>query len=107
MHDVYTRYPVTIVSDRYQGVYSGGRWVAWNLDSEDIPTEPDCGDMTAGGFWASMHADLVETGTTRFGPIGFGQTPGEALKNLQEQLTENNNWHARMRAKTRGSHEQA
>lgn len=32
-------YPLTIIKDRYSGVYSGGKWLAFNLDPEEIPMD--------------------------------------------------------------------
>lgn len=33
-----TRWPTTVVRDRYGGVYSGGTWVAFPLRSESVPS---------------------------------------------------------------------
>lgn len=30
-------YPLTIISDRYTGAYSGGEYLAFNLDFDEIP----------------------------------------------------------------------
>ena len=34
-------YPITILTDRYGGTYSGGGWLAFNLPPEEIPFEVD------------------------------------------------------------------
>lgn len=31
-------YPLTIIRDRYNDVYSGGKYLAFNLDADEIPT---------------------------------------------------------------------
>lgn len=28
-------YPLTIIADRYNGTYSGGRFTAWNMDYDN------------------------------------------------------------------------
>jgi hypothetical protein len=30
-------YPVTVIKDRYNGVYSKGKWTAFNCHADDIP----------------------------------------------------------------------
>lgn len=32
-------YPLTVIYDRYNGSYSGGKYVVFNLESLDIPKE--------------------------------------------------------------------
>ena len=44
-------YPVTILTDRYGGTYSGGRWLAFDLPPEEIPFEVDADDVTCYKFW--------------------------------------------------------
>ena len=71
-------YPVTIVKDRYSGCYSGGKWIAWNLHLEDIPNAWDDDDYTCAGFWGSEHIWAR--------PVGKGNTPEEALADLEHEL---------------------
>jgi hypothetical protein len=66
-------YPVTIVLDRYGGVYSGGKWIAWALYPEDVPHEPGEDDSTALAFWHNE----------RKHPCGRGVTPDAALANIR------------------------
>jgi len=68
-------YPVSIVKDRYGGVYSGGRYVAFHLHPEEIPEDAFGGDTEAYYFWEN----------TRM-PIGKGSTPNDALYNLYDIL---------------------
>lgn len=59
-------YPVVLVQDRYQGVYSGGAWLAiCNADCGEGPvtrinlilsTGPSGSDREAGEFWSSPPA---------------------------------------------------
>ena len=49
-------YPLTIISDRYSGTYSGGNYLAFNEYFYDIPEEIDADDVTCSVFW-SEHGD--------------------------------------------------
>ena len=64
-------YPLTIVSDRYGGVYSHGAFTAWNLETYEVPTEISGDDVTCMNFW---HKNKI--------PCGKGQTVEEAVGNL-------------------------
>lgn len=44
---VYDIYPLTIICDRYSGTYSGGEYLAFNLDFDEIPQEVLGDDTTA------------------------------------------------------------
>lgn len=70
-------YPLTIICDRYNGAYSGGRFTAWPVDEWMVP-RLHCGDdgqcMT---FWNEIKAGIV----------GVGDTPDKALENLIENMT--------------------
>lgn len=70
-------YPCTIVNDRYNGIYSGGKWTAWNLDAENVPSEINGGDMACLNFWEVESECYI---------IGRGNTIIEAYKNLYERL---------------------
>ena len=69
-------YPVTIIEDRYTGVYSGGKWTAWNCYPEDIPDDPDDDDVTCCTFWTP----------TNSAQVGIGNTPDEALRDLERKI---------------------
>jgi len=62
-------YPLTICKDRYNGTYSGGKWLAFNSNPHQVPIEPFMDDMTAGTF------DYSE--------VGAGHTKQEAIENLK------------------------
>lgn len=64
--------PVTITPDRYGGVYSGGAWLAFPLDTTAVPDGPFSGDVPAATWWADA-GDM---------PIGRGGSPDEAYANL-------------------------
>lgn len=56
-------YPVTIVRDPNAGVYSGGMFIAWNREADDI-------------WWAENTE-----------PVGIADTPDGALADLVAKLT--------------------
>lgn len=66
------KYPVTVVKDRYGGCYSGGRWVAFPLDTSEIPKEVMGEDIECGEFW-----DLNEE------PVGIGHWAEDAVDDLE------------------------
>lgn len=66
--------PLTIVQDRYNGVYSGGKYTAWNLEYNEIPPEPCGDDVTAMNFWRD---DSM---------VGRGSTPDEAVDDLRQRM---------------------
>ena len=69
-------YPCTIISDRYTGSYSGGRWTAWNLSYDKIPEDIEGDDCDCTGFWFSDHGYKV----------GLGDTPQGAYRDLINKL---------------------
>lgn len=68
-------YPLTIVSDRYGGSYSGGKFTAWNLDADEIPAEIAGDDVECYDFWNKNEAT-----------VGKGDTIREALFDLYIKL---------------------
>lgn len=68
-------YPATIIHDRYNGTYSGGKWTAWNKHFEDVPEDINGDDMTCFNFWADYK-----------GVVGKGNTPNTALIDLKRKL---------------------
>lgn len=68
-------YPLTIVKDRYTGVYSGGLYTAWNLDPDEVPIEICCGDSECMSFW--MNNDIL---------VGIGNTMQDAANDLERKL---------------------
>lgn len=68
-------YPLTIVSDRYTGAYSGGKYTAWNLEPSEVPAEINADDTTRHFFWIDLVIDNEI-------PHGVGNTIEEAVGNL-------------------------
>ncbi len=80
-------YPVTIIQDRYRGVYSGGKWIALAGDDHGdldwFPVlrtamddwGPHGGNIAAKDFWSEEHAN-----------ISVGDTPDEAYANLLKKI---------------------
>ena len=64
-------YPLTIVSDRYGGVYSHGTFTAWNLAMYEVPIEIASDDVTCINF---LGKNTI--------PCGKGATVEEAVGNL-------------------------
>lgn len=72
-------YPLTIVCDRYSGTYSGGRYLALNTYSENMPLEIGGGDTEEGDFFS-------ENGKHTQYKIGKGNTPNEAYEDLYNKI---------------------
>lgn len=67
-------YPLTIKSDRYGGVYSGGKYTAWPYDEADIPDEVDMDDVSCGHIWGVIKSERHH--------VGIGCTPSVAMLDL-------------------------
>ena len=79
--DVYDNlYPLTIVMDRYSGVYSGGKFTAWNLDFDEVPEEICWGDGSA----LEIFRD-IRNGKRNI-VYGVGATPDEAVMDLYMKI---------------------
>ena len=50
-------YPLTVIRDRYNGTYSGASYLAFNLDSNSVPSEVHGSDVPCSYFW-----DLIDEG---------------------------------------------
>lgn len=70
-------YPLTIIKDRYMGTYSGGKYLAFNLDFDEIPEDVIGSDVPCRQFF--YETDLV---------YGKGSTVDEAIKDLARQIME-------------------
>ena len=71
-------WPLTIIADRYQGTYSGGKYLAFNLAHDEIPEYIHGGDCDEMEFWESeLEAKYI---------IGKGNTPQEALNDLGKKV---------------------
>lgn len=80
--EVYKKlYPLTIVMDRYTGVYSGGKFTAWNLDPDEIPEEICWDDLSASEIFRD-----IRNGKRNI-VYGIGATPDEAAMDLYMNIT--------------------
>ena len=77
MEDIY---PLTIVRDRYTGAYSGGKFIAWPAEPYQIAEDPQADDTTCMLFWIWVEENKI--------PYGRGETPEEAVRDLQQRLPE-------------------
>ena len=68
-------YPLTIIYDRYGGSYSGGTYVAFNLEAHKVPAEVFGDDCTAMRFWKHFK-----------GVVGRGGSLDSAVKDLLKNL---------------------
>lgn len=75
-------YPLTVCFDRYNGVYSGGLYTAWNCDSENVPTEISDDDVTCADFWSDVKNDRYNFLPT----FGVGSTVDEAIEDLRKKI---------------------
>ena len=67
-------YPTVIVRDRYDGLYSGGEWLAFPRDR--VPAEAQADDVRCVAFWKRYA-----------GPVGKGRTPIEAFLDLDAAIS--------------------
>ena len=70
-------YPLTIVFDRYSGAYSGGKFTAWNCNTEDVPQAISSDDVSCDEFWETVDNDSAQS--IKF---GVGDTVIEAVSDL-------------------------
>lgn len=70
-------WPIVICEDRYNGTYSGGRWLATSGERGLFDSAPYGGDIEANRFWRNQF--WRSTSAAR---IGVGDTPEAALANL-------------------------
>ena len=73
-------YPLTIIRDRYRGVYSGGQYTAWNLAHYEIPEDIGDDDTTCRDFWNLRSKEY---------PVGVGDTIREAVEALEGAMEGN------------------
>jgi len=83
-NDYYKIWPCVIIADRYSGVYSGGLWLAFDIDSLLLPKGPFSGDMDCMDFWYYYKNSMKENEYER--KIGIGNTPNDAYNDLLEKL---------------------
>ena len=69
-------YPLTIITDRYYGTYSGANYLAFNLDYDEIPQEINASDIDCYNFWLD-NKDMV---------VGKGASIIEAIVDLMFKI---------------------
>lgn len=69
-------YPLIIVEDKYNGAYSGGKWLAFSCYPQEISNDIFGEDVECASFW-STH--------TMASYIGRGANINEAVLNLSEK----------------------
>lgn len=94
----YNIYPCTIITARYQGTYEGARWLAFNCDADQIPSDATGDDVSCGNFW-SMQAGgmlnyrvLSEYSKSKLIIVGKGESPNLAVEDLAKKLEGSNSW---------------
>ena len=70
-------HPLTIITDRYGGIYSGGRYLAFNMEPWQVPKAVDGSDTECMDFWNGECKEYV---------IGKGDTIQEAVDDLKSKL---------------------
>lgn len=69
-------YPLTVVKDRYNGTYTGGKYLAWNKEPNEVPRV----------FQGECDADIVSIADMLKNLYGKGNTPEEAIDDLAEKM---------------------
>jgi hypothetical protein len=69
-------YPLTIVADRYSGAYSGGEYVAFPLDFDEIDPAVNADDVACATFWTEEQTQAV----------GLGESPEAAFHDLKVKM---------------------
>lgn len=72
---VKNKYPITVVADRYGGLYTEGEWLAFPLRPEDVPRQSNGSDIAQLDFLESYHE-----------PYGIGPTPDVAVNQLTQSI---------------------
>lgn len=71
LDEIYAKiYPLTIIQDRYCGLFSGGNYIAFNCKPGDIPEEIFGEDEAAEDTWANLKDSIVGVGDTVEEAIG-------------------------------------
>jgi hypothetical protein len=74
-------YPLTILFDRYNAMFSKGKYTAFNLDPDKIPPAVYGGDLEHRDFWDGVNDGIIVI-DSEVKYIGLGDTPDEAQFNL-------------------------
>lgn len=75
-HWLQLRFPLTIVADHYRGSYSGGKYVAFPYDYDELDPAIHGGDGDCAAYWSNVDQSTY----------GVGETPQEALQSLVERM---------------------
>ena len=75
-------YPLCIIYDRYDGTYSGGKWVALNCTLDSIPLNIVGDDVACAEIWALLKRYRDEGNIL----YGVGDTPEQAIRDLDSWL---------------------
>jgi hypothetical protein len=67
-----------IISDRYGGTYSGGKYIAWECNIEELPKDQEGDDCTCMNFWHEYTGSPL---------CGKGRTVQEAIDDLLKNAT--------------------
>ena len=70
-----SKYPTTIIRDRYDGTYNFAQWIAFPLRHDDLPSEVIGSDEVA--------CDFLDTFPV---PHGLGDTPDQAFQSLIQNI---------------------
>tara|TARA_B100000953_G_C17844558_1_gene366235 strand:+ start:398 stop:682 length:285 start_codon:yes stop_codon:yes gene_type:complete len=82
-------YPLTIVMDRYSGVYSGGKYLAFNIDEVNVPLGYRGDDISCADFWSKYKDGKLKNYYKESVYCGKGMTLKEATDDLVKKL---NKW---------------
>lgn len=69
------KYPLTVVMDRYNGTYSGAKFLAFPLDFDVVPIEVNGSDTECAYFWKNYEE-----------PVGKGASAQDAIDDLVAQM---------------------
>ena len=85
-------YPLTVIRDRYNGTYSGASYLAFNLDSNSIPSEVHGSDTTCSYFWGLIDEGIFVEGEVALDYrdvvkyVGKGATIEDAVVDLYHKM---------------------
>lgn len=79
-------WPLTIHADRYGGTYSGGAYLAWSLDFDEIPEEVNGSDPECMSFWRYFKQGVTHQVYLVPVCVGRGSSPVAALEDLRNEI---------------------